>query len=101
MNRFALAISFAAAVLAHGATGAAAQQVGIAACDDFLAKYETCVSGKVPAAQQSTFKASIDQTRKAWIEAAKSPQAKAHLESACKQAADQVKASLTPYGCSF
>lgn len=101
MNRFALTISFAATVLAHTATGATAQQVGIAVCDDFLAKYETCVSGKVPAAQQSTFKASIDQTRKAWIEAAKNPQAKAALESSCKQTADQLKASLAAYNCAF
>jgi hypothetical protein len=101
MNRFTLTIAFAAAVLAHGATGAGAQQVGIAVCDDFLTKYETCVSGKVPAAQQSTFKASIDQTRKAWIDAAKNPQAKAALESSCKQTADQLKASLAPYGCAF
>ena len=101
MNRFALAISFAATVFACATTGAGAQQVGIAVCDDFLAKYEACVSGKVPAAQQSTFKASVDQVRKAWIDAAKNPQTKAALESSCKQTADQLKASLTPYGCAF
>jgi len=101
MKRFALTISFAAAVLAQAVTGAAAQQVGIAVCDDFLTKYETCVSGKVPAAQQSTFKASIDQVRKTWIDAAKNPAAKSALESSCKQTADQLKASLAPYGCAF
>jgi hypothetical protein len=101
MNRFALAFALAAAVLAHSATGAAAQQVGVPVCDDFLTKYEACVSGKVPAAQQATFKASIDQVRKTWTDAAKNPTAKAALESSCKQTADQLKASLTPYGCAF
>jgi hypothetical protein len=101
MNRFALTISFAATVLACAATGAAAQQVGIAVCDDFLTKYETCVGTKVPAAQQATFKASLDQTRKAWIDAAKNPAAKTALESSCKQTADQFKTSLAAYGCAF
>jgi hypothetical protein len=99
MKRFALTACFAVTVLTT--TGAAAQQIGVAVCDDFLTKYEACVSGKVPAAQQSTFKASIDQVRKSWSDAAKNPAAKAALESSCKQTADQLKASLAPYGCAF
>src|SRR5437660_7939018 len=43
-----------------------AQSTGVAVCDDFLAKYEACISSKVPAAQQSMFKGQFDQTRKTW-----------------------------------
>jgi hypothetical protein len=37
-----------------------AQSTGVAVCDDFLTKYEACISSKVPAAQQSMFKNQFD-----------------------------------------
>lgn len=97
MKRFALIAGFGLATM----TAASAQMVGVPVCDDFLTKYEACVTGKVPAAQQPAFKTSLDQTRKAWSDAAKNPTAKAALESSCKQTADQLKQSLAAYNCSF
>jgi hypothetical protein len=82
-------------------TGLGAQTIGIAACDDFLKKYETCVTSKVPAAQRTTFQGQFDQMRKAWSDAAKNPSAKASLEGACKQSAEQVKAAMSGFGCTF
>jgi hypothetical protein len=79
----------------------AADKVGIAACDDFLTKYETCISSKVPAAQQATFKSQFDQTRKAWSDMAKNASTKPTLEASCKQTMDQMKTALQAYGCSF
>ena len=76
-------------------------KVGVPECDDFLAKYEACVSGKVPAAAQSAFKTSMETWRNSWKELAKTPQGKAGLATACKSAADQAKASLGSYGCSW
>jgi hypothetical protein len=97
MKRFALVAGFALAAM----TAASAQMVGVPVCDDFLAKYEACVTTKIPAAQQPAFKTSLDQTRKAWSDAAKNPTAKAALESSCKQTADQLKQSLAAYNCAF
>jgi len=77
------------------------EKVGVPECDDFLAKYEACVSGKVPAAAQSAFKTSMETWRNSWKELAKTPQGKAGLATACKSAADQAKASLGSYGCSW
>jgi hypothetical protein len=82
-------------------TGLSAQSVGIAACDDFLKKYEACVTSKVPAAQQATFKGQLDQMRKAWSDAAKTPNAKTTLEGSCKQSAEQMKTSMSAFGCAF
>ncbi|HLL28133.1 MAG TPA: hypothetical protein VKT73_10885 [Xanthobacteraceae bacterium] len=98
MNRLALGVSLAAALIATAATAA---DIGIPACDDFLAKYEVCVSGKIPAAQQATFKAQLDQLRASWTTLAQNPNTRPTLEAACKQTADQMKAAMTPYGCSF
>ena len=89
--------------LAMIATAAFAQSapIGIATCDDFIAKYEVCVSTKVPAAQQATFKQQIDQLRQGWGQLAKTPEGKTQLEAVCKQTSEQMKATLGPQGCSF
>src|SRR5215203_4273955 len=82
-------------------TASAAGDVGVAECDDFLKKYEACVSGKVPAAAQATFKTSLDTWRSSWKKLAETPQGKAGLATACKSALDQAKTSLGSYGCSW
>src|SRR5215212_2889212 len=47
-------------------TTAAGDKTGVPECDDFIAKYEACVSGKVPEAQRAMFNTSIKQWRDAW-----------------------------------
>ena len=82
-------------------TTSAAGDIGVAECDDFLKKYEACVSGKVPAAAQATFKTSLDTWRSSWKKLAETPQGKAGLEAACKSALDQAKTSMASYNCSW
>jgi hypothetical protein len=98
-------LSFAAGItgmaLLAGVTAANAQSTGIAACDDFLTKYDACIVSKVPEAQRAMYKTQIDQTRKAWVDMSKNPSAKATMEASCKQTLDATKASLTAFGCSF
>jgi hypothetical protein len=84
-----------------GATTAHAQSTGIAACDDFLTKYDACVGSKIPAEQRVVYKTQLDQMRKAWLDMAKNPSAKATMEATCKQTMDASKTSLTAFGCSF
>jgi hypothetical protein len=79
----------------------AAGTVGIAACDDFLDKYESCLNAKISVEQQPAFKTQVDQTRKTWSDLAKDPAAKSGLEASCRQTAEQIKASLRPLGCTF
>jgi hypothetical protein len=80
---------------------ARAQSTGVAACDDFLQKYDTCVTSKLPEAQRATYKAQLDQTRKMWLDMAKNPSAKSTMEGTCKQTMDAMKTSLQSFGCSF
>lgn len=82
-------------------TASTGEKIGVPECDDFLAKYEACVSGKVPAAAQATFKTSLDTWRSSWKKLAETPQGKAGLATACKSAMDQAKTSLGSYGCSW
>ncbi len=95
-------LSLAAGIaLLAGVTTAHAQSTGLAACDDFLTKYNACIVSKVPEAQRAMYKTQIDQNRKAWIDLAKNPSATSTMEITCKQTLDATKASLTAYGCTF
>jgi hypothetical protein len=78
----------------------AQEKVGIAACDDFLDKYEACVA-KMPAATQQSVKDSIVQMRSAWKAAAGDAGSKAALESSCKSTSESMNQSMSAYGCKF
>ena len=78
-----------------------AESTGVAACDDFLEKYTTCVTSKIPAAAQSAYKAQLDQTRKMWVDMGKNVGAKPAMEASCKQTMNTMKTALASYGCSF
>jgi hypothetical protein len=100
-NTKAAATATPAAAASPASTTASGGDIGVAACDDFLKKYEACVSGKVPAAAQATFKTSLDTWRSSWKKLAETPQGKAGLETACKSALEQAKTSLGTYGCTW
>ena len=77
------------------------EKIGVAECDDYLAKYEACVDSKVPEAARAQLKASFEATRKSWQSLAATPQGKAGLAQACKAAHDAAKQSMAAYGCTF
>jgi len=76
-------------------------KIGIPECDDFIAKYDACVSTKVPEAARASFKTAVDQWRAAWKKAADDPATKSTLAAACKDAAAKQEAALKPYGCTW
>lgn len=76
-------------------------KVGVAECDDYIAKYEACLTGKVPAASRAAFESSIAQMRQTWKQVAANPQAKAALASGCKQAQEASKQSMAAYSCDW
>ncbi len=94
-------IAFALAAVTLGAMAAEAQTTGVAVCDDFLVKYETCVNTKVPAAQQAALKTQVEQLKKTFTDLSKNANSKPALEATCKASSDQMKAAMTSYGCSF
>jgi len=98
---FALARAMGAALLVSMTAAAHAQSTGIAACDSFLAKYDTCVASKIPEAQRAMYKSQFDQTRKIWLDMSKNPATKSAMEATCKQTMDAIKKSLEALGCSF
>ncbi len=82
-------------------TAATGDKIGVEECDDYLAKYETCIDSKVPAAARATLKASFAQTRNAWRTTAATPEGRAGLAQACKAATTAAKQATAAYGCTW
>jgi ABC-type glycerol-3-phosphate transport system substrate-binding protein len=82
-------------------TASTGDKIGVAECDDFIAKYEACVNSKVPEVARATVKAQLDAMRTSWRQAATTPQGKAGLAQGCKLAHDQARASMSAYNCSW
>jgi hypothetical protein len=82
-------------------TTASGDKIGIAECDDFITKYEACVSSKVPEMARAQYQTALKQWRDSWKKLAENPQTKGSLAAACKQAREQQESALKMYGCSF
>jgi hypothetical protein len=86
---------------AAAAPMATAAVTGIATCDDYISKYESCIAGKIPEASRAQFQSGIDMMKASWKAMAANPQTAAALEGACVQAKTAAEASMKAYGCSF
>ena len=75
--------------------------IGVAACDEYLSKYEACVQSKIPDSMKATLSASLEQTKTQWKAAAASAEANPALEASCKAALDAAKQSMQAYGCAW
>ena len=82
-------------------TAATGDKIGVPECDDFIAKYEACVSGKVPEAARAQYQTALKQWRESWKKLAANPATKGTLAAACKQAKEQQETALKSYGCTW
>jgi hypothetical protein len=82
-------------------TASTGDKIGIPECDDFLAKYEACVSGKVPEQARAAYQTSLKQWKDSWKQLAANPQTKGSLAAACKQARESQETALKSYGCTW
>ncbi len=90
-----------AATPAKSTAASSGEKIGVPECDDFIAKYDSCVSSKVPEAARAQYKSAVDQWRSSWKKLADNPATKGTLAAACKQAAAQQEAALKQYGCTW
>lgn len=86
---------------ASGETAKSSGTVGVAECDQYLAAYEACLNDKVPEAARAMLKASFEQTRDTWRQAAATAEGRAGLASACKAARDTTRQAVASYGCNL
>jgi len=90
-----------AATPAKTTTASSGEKIGVPECDDFITKYDACVSSKVPEAARAQYTSAVDQWRSSWKKLADNPATKGTLAAACKQAAAQQEAALKQYGCTW
>lgn len=76
-------------------------RVGIAACDDFLVKYDACVADKVPPTARAQYQETLVQWRESWKKMAGNPATRASLEMACKTAMEQARTQMQSFNCNF
>jgi len=82
-------------------TAATGDKIGIPECDDYIAKYESCIRGKVPEAARASMESSLKTSREQWKKAAENAQSRGALAAACKQASDAAAAGMKAYGCTW
>ena len=86
---------------ASATSSSTAEKVGVAECDDFIAKYDACVSSHVPEAVRGQYRASIETWRSQWAKLAANPQTKPSLVQACKTVLEQQKTAMKSFNCTF
>ncbi|MBV9211803.1 MAG: hypothetical protein JOZ52_14275 [Acidobacteria bacterium] len=75
-------------------TTASSASIGVAACDEYFVKIKKCLDNpNVPEQVKTSFKANEETNRKAWQQAAATPQGKATLESSCQTAVKAIDAA--------
>jgi len=82
-------------------TATAAEEIGIPECDEFLRKYEKCVSEKYPEISRAAAKQQIENMRNTWKQTAANPLTKSALAGGCKQALETTKQSTAVMGCEW
>ena len=85
--------------LAARAVPAAAQDVGVPSCDNFLKTYQSCVLSKAAEAQRATATAAIEQTKANWKAVAATADGKAQLDATCKETTEKMKKDVAALNC--
>ena len=88
----------AAAAVGDGPTG-------IAACDQYLQKYQSCLQAKVPEEAREAMTEAFEAQRDAWVQSAEAAsgndEVSAQLAKNCKEALDAAKVPMEQYGCEW
>lgn len=83
------------------AVSTGATEFGVPECDEYLTKYLGCVESKVPEAARGMVRQQLDATKASWKQAAATPEGRAGLATACKQALEATKQAMAAYGCTW
>jgi len=82
------------------ATTSSSEKIGIPECDDFIAKYNACISDHVPAAKKAEYKENIDAFARAWKQLMANSD-KNTVAAACKRHSDMARENMKSFGCEF
>ena len=83
-----------------GATAGSSEKIGIPECDDFIAKYNACISDHVPAAKKAEYKENIDAFARTWKQLMANSD-KSTVAAACKRHSEMARENMKSFGCEF
>ena len=83
-----------------GATAGSSEKIGIPECDDFIAKYNACISDHVPEAKKAEYKENIDAFARTWKQLMANSD-KSTVAAACKRHSDMARENMKSFGCEF
>lgn len=84
-------------------TTASTDSVGVPECDEYIKKYEACltkIAAKAPQVEEN-MKTAFKAQRDGFKQAAANPASKAQLPSTCKQAMETAKQATSTYACEW
>jgi predicted metalloprotease with PDZ domain len=76
-------------------------RVGIPECDEYLEKFEKCMTAKFPASIRPSVAQYVNGAVNNWQKATETPAWRADLARACKTATDRARVLLASSGCDF
>jgi hypothetical protein len=79
----------------------AVEPIGVVVCDDFLAKYETCIMTKIAPERREKLKGNVEQLHMTWSGLAGDANMKGTLENICTQVAEGTKKNATNSVCEW
>lgn len=84
-------------------TAGSGPATGVAECDEYITKYEACLTKIAAQAPQSApaLKTAFEAQRNGFKTAAANPQTKATLGATCKQAIETAKTATKAYACDW
>ncbi len=90
----------AAQASAHANVGAV-DPIGVPECDDYVQKYESCLTDKMPAQDQQIYRVRLDSQRRVWQQMTADPTSRDTLVQQCKDASATAAQEFAKYGCGF
>jgi hypothetical protein len=75
-------------------------RIGIAECDEYLDRYESCLATTVPESARDALRAALQQTRTTWRKSLSgSGGGEKAMIAVCQRARAAVRPSMAAYGC--
>lgn len=100
-SRAALGATAALALTTGAALAQTGTSTGIPACDSFYRDYEACIMQRLPEAQRSIFRQTLETSRAQIREQAADPEDRPAAERTCREQKVQVARMFAPYSCTF
>lgn len=75
--------------------------LGLAACDDFLVKYERCAFTRAPPVTHKAFRHAIDTLRESYHKAARAPGTRKMVARSCREIAVIIKKAMATFNCQW